>query len=456
MDDAPTPNTKKRIWLAAFAALAVVVMLPQLLGGVSAPEPPIGAIVTVVQRPPRSHAPNTKSIAETAVSQSRQPDPPNDHPAAARTTSSVAPAQRRSCPVPAARPLSIEDAPVCAMRIFEAAASSTTTMMVRAAGGGEVDGLRRTVPELGAVYMVHYSGDHVPNAAERLKAQATSKRRRVAMGNVMSNHSIDIDRWILDLDREVLDHDALACLHSGFEPRHYKSGAKAARHPAIPFKLLKTAQTSVNAKHHLALYHVVREGHGMALIIEDDVLFRGCFADHLRTLFDELTSALAHNSSLAVPLCHATGGAAGDSVFTNGTASAFDILMIGGCMRLHAYRRKFPSPQMTKHAFLRSEARCAHAYIVTNRAAHALLQSMPATLPIDFQITRAARERQLRVLWVEPWLSVQGAFGECVTNKLGAGCPSVEKYSRDFDERFARDPGACRSFERVPAVGSER
>merc|ERR1711964_937409 len=125
-------------------------------------------------------------------------------------------------------------------------------------------------------------------------------------------------------------------------------------------------------------------------------------------------------------------------------------------MNMHAYRRKrkMSAPQLNSHAYLKAEARCAHAYLVTNRGAAALLQSMPLTLPIDFQITTAMRERGLRSVWAEPWLSIQGDFGECVTNELGAGCVSKEKYTRQFDEAFASDAGECSKYHTVPKPGS--
>ena len=123
---------------------------------------------------------------------------------------------------------------------------------------------------------------------------------------------------------------------------------------------------------------------------------------------------------------------------------------------MHGFRRKrkFAAPILNPHAYLKGEARCAHAYIVTHRAAAALLESAPLTLPIDFQITRAMREHGLRGVWVEPWLAAQGDFGECVTNDLGADCITKEKYHRQFDNRLATDEKTCALWNDVPKPGS--
>eukprot|EP00672_Neobodo_designis_P023870 CAMPEP_0174840602 /NCGR_PEP_ID=MMETSP1114-20130205/8787_1 /TAXON_ID=312471 /ORGANISM="Neobodo designis, Strain CCAP 1951/1" /LENGTH=465 /DNA_ID=CAMNT_0016074759 /DNA_START=40 /DNA_END=1434 /DNA_ORIENTATION=- len=335
----------------------------------------------------------------------------------------------------------LSDAPRCAVKIFADAAAT-----LRAEDAPELiaarpaeNRLRERVPEIDAVYMVHYTGTGVADAKKRASAMDTARRRRSAMASVFGNHSMAIDTWVTALDREALGKDDIACIHRRWEPAEYRLPRKAKRHETQKHEMLKPTQVSVNSKHHLALYDLVAQGHGLALVVEDDVLFHACFADHLRALIDSLRPNATASPDEAPTLCH--------SEETNAAAKprdslGFDVLWIGGCMNMHAYRRKrkMAAPLLNPHAYLKTEARCAHAYLVTNRAAVELLQSMPLTLPIDFQITSAMRERGLRSVWAEPWLSIQGDFGECVTMELGAGCVSKEKYTRQFDEAFASVP----------------
>lgn len=104
-----------------------------------------------------------------------------------------------------------------------------------------------------------------------------------------------------------------------------------------------------------------------------------------------------------------------------------DVLMMGGCFNMKGSRAKYKATFVWKHFYKKQEARCAHAYIVTLAAARKLLSSVPLTLPIDYQISAAMKETNLQCYWIEPWLSVQGPIGGCVTEDLGAKCVSVVK-----------------------------
>jgi GR25 family glycosyltransferase involved in LPS biosynthesis len=199
-----------------------------------------------------------------------------------------------------------------------------------------------------------------------------------------------------------------------------------------PVSRLKPSQVSVVAKHHFAMYDMLRQRRGLAVILEDDALLRVNFTRRL----DEVLA------SLRLPAA-ADGAPRYD----------FDLLMIGGCLKMHAYRKKFRADRVSKHVFLKPEARCAHAYVVTARGAERFLAAMPLTLPIDFQLTSAVREAGLRAMWVEPWLSVQGSFGGCVTQDIYKSCPSVEKYDRAYDVKFVNDSSVDAMWDVVPDIG---
>ena len=387
--------------------------------------------------PTAEHTPQVPPVeAPTAGATEAVPPPPSNGPACT--------------PVAAGHDmgLALSDAPRCALQLFDA---SLGKIERPAADGRMAPGaLRQRVPEIDAVYMVHYTGAGIAGGQQRASAMDQAKVRRSAMGRVFANHSVAIDAWVTALDREDLSKDDISCLHRRWEPAEYRLPNKGKRHETQRHEPLKPTQVSVNAKHHLAMYDVVSKGHGLALIVEDDVLFHACFADHLRSLLDSLVPNATAIATGDAPAVCGSGASKGPA-----RSLGFDVLWIGGCMNMHAYRkkRKMAAPQLNAHAYLKTEARCAHAYLVTNRAAALLLQSMPLTLPIDFQITSAMRERGLRSVWAEPWLSIQGGFGSCVTNQLGAKCFN-EKYTREFDENFATDRAECAKYHAVPKAGT--
>jgi GR25 family glycosyltransferase involved in LPS biosynthesis len=169
-----------------------------------------------------------------------------------------------------------------------------------------------------------------------------------------------------------------------------------------------------------------RQNYSVALVLEDDALLRVGFVRRLAEVMSDVPRP-------------------------------FDIVMVGGCMNMHAWRRKFNATMITKHVYRKQEARCAHAFVVSQRGARRLLSSLPLSQAIDFQMTSAMHETNMDVYWVEPFLSVQGKTGECVTNlDLGARCVSTEKYSKEFDGRFVNDTTVYESWESVPAFHSRR
>ena len=252
------------------------------------------------------------------------------------------------------------------------------------------------------VYIVHYS---------------PLTRRREYMEKLLAAHHIR-GHFVLGFDKEALTPAMVSCFHTGWQPSLYRP-SKRFRHQQQPLKVLRLSQVSVVIKHHSALYDMVRHNYSTALILEDDAFLRSRFRERLR---DVMALAARHQC---------------------------DIVMVGGCMNMHAYRAKYRTVKLHKHLYEKQEARCAHAFVATQHAARALLSSLPLTLPIDFQITAAMQELKLRGCWVEPWLSIQGNLGGCVTFP----CVSiVHKYDRAYDVNYANDsdPG----YERVPDMGS--
>ncbi len=325
--------------------------------------------------------------------------------------------------------------------------------------------LPHSIPQAGIdhVYMIHYS---------------PLKKRRALMTNLLAAHGVSAE-WFLGFDKDQLNASMVDCLHRNWIPdksprpnRTYARKAKAKRHIEIPARpQLKPSQQSVVIKHHAALYDMVRHGYRTALILEDDAFLRVNFVERLSEVMRAVTTENEKSSNKTSDTelswldrfggCDGVGAGGGDAAIDCPRPSEkppLDIIMIGGCMRMFGWRRKFRTVQLSKHLFEKQEARCAHAFVVTLQGAKALLASIPLTLPIDFQITRAMVEWNLRAVWVEPYLSVQGDTGECVTNDLGAGCVSVEKGIdlRPFDVRFLKDSKVNAMWDVVPEHNSRK
>ena len=286
------------------------------------------------------------------------------------------------------------------------------------------------------VYMIHYQG--VPGKNQK------SMERRKLMTELLAVHNVSA-QWVVGFDREALSAPMIECV-TGWHPTNLSrycprndhardcadnewfSDRKKQRHfgpNGVPLPSLKPSQRSVVMKHHSAVYDQVRRNYSVAMILEDDAFLRANFRHRLADVMR------------AVP-------------------SGFDVIWIGGCMKMHAYRRKFQTRLISKHIYEKREARCAHAYILSQAGARKLLASFPLTLPIDFQITAAMKEFEMASYWVEPFLSVQGNVGGCVTNDLGAGCVSVSKYDVAFDAKFADTTRVDEMWDAVPSFHSKR
>lgn len=267
------------------------------------------------------------------------------------------------------------------------------------------------------VYMIHYT---------------PMKKRKVAMTEMMAKHGVSV-QWVDGFDKEVLNDTTASCFHA-FHPEVYEKSntpserRKAHRHDQYKYVPLGKSQRSVVTKHHSALYDAYRFGYSNSLVLEDDAYLRVNFTGRLGEIMR------------SVP-------------------STYDVIMIGGCMNMHAWRRKYKDVELvTKHLYKKREARCAHAYVVSQKGVRHLLSSVPLTQAIDFQMTSAMKEREMEVYWVEPWLSVQGPSTECVTNiDLGAACVSIEKnLGNEYDPRFAEDTAMNALWDMVPAMKSKR
>ena len=264
------------------------------------------------------------------------------------------------------------------------------------------------------VYMVHYH----PPGNER------AQKRYERMERILGAHNMSAD-YVLGFNKEDFTPPMISCLIEKWEPSKY-TGLKVERKQ--PRDRLKPAQRSVLIKHHSALYDMARRQFASALILEDDALLRTRFVQRLKVVMADVPRP-------------------------------YDLVWVGGCIKMHAYRAKYRATRLTKHVYAKQEARCAHAYVVSQNGAQKLLQGYPFTLAIDFQITAAMVESNLLSYWIEPFLSVQGDFGNCTTgDELGAKCINVERegFAKYFNESYAADDSVDSRWSDVPLYQSKR
>ncbi|CUG84181.1 glycosyltransferase family 25, putative [Bodo saltans] len=302
----------------------------------------------------------------------------------------------------------LEDADIlpCARMYFEANYQQSLLTTPSA----ERDGAVIAEAGIDKIYMIHYT---------------PMKKRREAMSSMLAKHNV-FPQWVTGFDKEVLNETTAQCFHT-WRPEEYR-GKKKAERSMLGKKALGKSQRSVVTKHHSALYDMYRMGYKHALVLEDDALLRTNFRRRLAEVMAEVPSS-------------------------------YDVIMIGGCMKMFAYRRKFNTTQLSKHVYRKREARCAHAFVVSQKGARRLLSSLPFMDAIDFQMTAAMNELSMDVYWVEPWMSVQGPSSECVTlYDLGVPCTysTTQKIPREFDARFANDTEADKLWDMVPAFRSKR
>ncbi|KEG10388.1 hypothetical protein DQ04_03771040 [Trypanosoma grayi] len=300
----------------------------------------------------------------------------------------------------------------CAARFFEA---------------NYMRSLRETsIAERDAAHLRHVGVDHV-----YIIHYTPLRYRRGNLTAMLQMHGVT-GEWVTGFDKEVLNETTDHCFH--YFDAHSLTGAKSSRYVTSGLfpKPLGPAQRSVVVKHFSALYDAYRHNYQRVLVLEDDVLLRAGFVSRLGEVVRD-------------------------------TPPGFDAIFVGGCMRFYAWRRKTNSELITKHIYRKQSSRCAHAFVLSQAGVRKLLRSLPLTEPIDFQMNLAMREEKMTVYWVEPWMSVQGQFGEatCVTKtdlKDAGSCrfSTLQRYSQSFDLRYVNDTEVLKRWENVPAFRSVR
>jgi len=144
-----------------------------------------------------------------------------------------------------------------------------------------------------------------------------------------------------------------------------------------PHRSLSKEELSIAWKQLRALEIIVEEDMDRALILEDDVLFRGNFFD----LFEDFSKENVD----------------------------YDALFIGSGCNLRIDSSFIIS---NKHLYLKSHpaAKCADSYVITNAAAKKILSTLhPLSLPWDIELCYQMKKHDMKVYWMEPPITAQGS-----------------------------------------------
>ena len=203
--------------------------------------------------------------------------------------------------------------------------------------------------------------------------------RRQYMEKLVNVLNLDVT-WITELDQEVMTGDLLHEYHRASDDDwNKKVGALWNIHEHGP-RLLKPSEISLTAKHVEALRRISEDDNEFGLILEDDVLVKTDFTDHLSKLFDE-------------------------------TPEDWDIIFPGDGYGIRLSDNK-QSPLPNKGVYLANHpaSRCTEAIFIKKEAAKKLYEAMkPFTLVCDWEYAWQFYNLDLKVYWFEPAIITQAS-----------------------------------------------
>jgi GR25 family glycosyltransferase involved in LPS biosynthesis len=203
--------------------------------------------------------------------------------------------------------------------------------------------------------------------------------RRKSLERALAILGIDAT-WITDYDREALTQHEFDTfvqqLDSSWTGKDIHFQDIDFHH--MRYQPLNASEISLSLKHAEALKQFCESGGQLALVLEDDVLFRRDFVDECNR-------------------------------FLRQTPGDFGIIFPGdGCgLRVHSWELR---PGQVAYRVLPPMARCTDSYIITRAAAKKLLDHLlPIFLPADVQFTYWLRTLNIPTYWWDPNLITQGS-----------------------------------------------
>jgi len=124
------------------------------------------------------------------------------------------------------------------------------------------------------------------------------------------------------------------------------------------WRLQTRGEDSLAVKHLAAAVWLIASGTPYVLVLEDDTWFSQHLVRDMTAFVEELS------------------------------AVNWDVASIGTC-----YHHRAPfGHRVLPHAWLTQIMPCAHAYLLSQKGAHALLNSLPLQMPIDLQLNTIAQD----------------------------------------------------------------
>lgn len=159
---------------------------------------------------------------------------------------------------------------------------------------------------------------------------------------------------------------------------------------------LKKAEIEITLQHFEAYRRIVDQKLPMAVVFEDDVLFKKTFTDRFHRYIEELPDD-------------------------------WDILYFGrGCGGHYApmsISERFNNLFGKKHVFKNKECRSrfSDSYVITAQAAEMILaQCFPFHMPIDWELNYLQSSMGMNIYWSEPTITYQGSKSGAYSSSLKA------------------------------------
>lgn len=177
-------------------------------------------------------------------------------------------------------------------------------------------------------------------------------------------HSEGLDiTWIVDGQREDLTEDEIQKYYA-FDPSKY-------------VRNLSLGEIGCAIGHYKGIKQVVEENINYAVFFEDDVIFEKDFKESFNNKFRDFDED-------------------------------FDLISLGDCCNIGIYG------EHVGDGFYRIEpprGRCGYAHILSNKACHRLLESLPFFYPIDWHIGAFVCniEPKFKTFWIHPPLVSEGS-----------------------------------------------
>lgn len=196
------------------------------------------------------------------------------------------------------------------------------------------------------------------------------KKRRPLMRKRLRAAGIEFSSLFVQMDPDFVNDTMRQCLG----PMRRQSIDSMSDNPG--WRYPTRGEDSLALKHLAAAIWLVRSGEPHALVLEDDVWFSQHFAAEVAALLREAAVA------------------------------DWDVIAVGTC-----YHHRTPfGERVLPHLWLTQIMPCAHAYLLSQKGARAVLATLPLQMPIDLQINLIAQDsKESSLLRVGQWPPEQGA-----------------------------------------------